>query len=139
MADGLFRFMNAQYDYPPSYKLPFFIPEIMSTHSFQLRGDFGIRGPSLSSNSSENTHHQKQSRPGGYEANTSPANPAIQQTSVERTSRKVSCTSCRQRKIKCDKENPCSQCTSSFHGRTQFPYQKKTKKHCIGKILILKL
>ncbi|KAL2833813.1 fungal-specific transcription factor domain-containing protein [Aspergillus cavernicola] len=27
----------------------------------------------------------------------------------------MSCTSCRQRKIKCDKENPCSQCISSFY------------------------
>ncbi|KAF9251892.1 transcriptional regulator family: Fungal Specific TF [Penicillium roqueforti] len=67
------------------------------------------------SNSSENTHQQKQSRPGGYEANTSPANPDIQHMSVQTTSKKVSCTSCRQRKIKCDKENPCSQCTSSFY------------------------
>lgn len=115
-----------------------FPPEIMATHSFQLRGNFGLGGPSLSSNSSENTHQQKQSRPGGYEANTSPTNPDIQHMSVQTTSKKVSCTSCRQRKIKCDKENPCSQCTSSFYGRTQFPYQNKTL-HCTGKTLILKL
>ena len=35
--------------------------------------------------------------------------------------KKISCNSCRQRKIKCDRGNPCNQCASSFYGMVEIP------------------
>ena len=35
--------------------------------------------------------------------------------------KKLSCNSCRQRKIKCDRGNPCNQCASSFYGTVEIP------------------
>lgn len=35
--------------------------------------------------------------------------------------KKISCNSCRQRKVKCDRGNPCNQCASSFYGTVEIP------------------
>jgi hypothetical protein len=44
------------------------------------------------------------------------ATSAAQTTGGDTDRKERSCESCRQRKIKCDRGNPCGQCTSSFHG-----------------------
>lgn len=54
------------------------------------------------------------------------ATSAVQTTGVDTDRKKRSCESCRRRKIKCDRENPCGQCTSSFHGMGP-PFMAKMK------------
>lgn len=54
------------------------------------------------------------------------ATSAAQTTGVDTDREKRSCESCRRRKIKCDRRNPCGQCTSSFHGMGP-PFMAKMK------------
>ena len=64
-------------------------------------------------------HYSQFSVAGSLSPTTSTAAQLGESNDTDR--RKISCNSCRQRKIKCDRGNPCNQCASSFYGTVEIP------------------